>query len=127
MSKKLIPDCVGPYSHSSDAENLVFFSGQLGLDPGTNNLKSSFAEQLDQILKNIEALLASQNLTRKNIIKTTIFMTDLKDFTQVNDAYKKFFQEPYPARSTIQVAALPKGALIEIELIASRQQQVKDW
>ncbi|MEI8348385.1 MAG: Rid family detoxifying hydrolase [Pseudomonadota bacterium] len=120
MAVKTIPDCLGPYSHVVESNGLAFFSGQLGIDPNTNNLRPTCKEQLDQILINMDALLTSINLKRSHIIKSTIFLADLNDFALVNEAYKMFFQTPYPARSTIQVAALPKGAKIEIEFIGKK-------
>lgn len=124
MEKKIIntnnaPAAVGTYSQGVIHNNLYFFSGQIGLDPQTSELKKTFSEQLEQILKNIEALCLSCKLSRENIIKTTIFMTDLNQFSEVNKAYENYFSKPYPARSTVQVSALPKNALIEIEVIAA--------
>ncbi len=123
MEKKIIetegaPSAVGAYSQGVKFGNTFYFSGMLGIDPKTNTMKQSFEEQLDQILKNIDALLKSQALTRDNVIKTTIFMKDLSDFTQVNEAYQNYFSTPYPARSCIEAARLPKDALVEIEVIA---------
>lgn len=125
MEKNIIqtdkaPEAVGTYSQGVEFNGVYYFSGQIGLDPKTMTLKESFEQQTQQILKNIDGLLESQNLTRENIIKTTIFLTDLSRFSAVNEAYVEFFTEPYPARSCVQVPALPKGADIEIEVIASR-------
>lgn len=114
------PAAVGTYSQGVELGGVYYFSGQIGLDPATMNMAQDFDGQLKQILKNITGLLESQDLNISNIIKTTIFMTDLKEFSKVNEAYEKFFEKPYPARSTVQVSALPKGALIEIEVIAAR-------
>ena len=83
-------------------------------------MAAGFDGQLENIMKNIDGLLTSQGLTRENIIKTTVFMTDLAQFGKVNEAYTKFFTAPYPARSTVQVAALPKGAVVEIEVVAAK-------
>ena len=99
---------------------MFYFSGQIGLDAKTGELASGFDAQLENVLKNIDGLLESQGLNRTNIIKTTIFMTDLSQFGKINEAYTKFFQAPYPARSTVQVSALPKGAVVEIEVIAAK-------
>ncbi len=125
MNKKIIqtdlaPEAVGTYSQGVEYNGVLYFSGQIGLDPKTMELKESFEEQTEQILKNIDGLLESQGLTRENIIKTSIFLTDLAKFGSVNQAYIDYFKEPYPARSCVQVPALPKGALIEIEVIAAR-------
>jgi 2-iminobutanoate/2-iminopropanoate deaminase len=83
-------------------------------------MQKGFDAQLEQVMKNIDGLLQSQDLNRSHIIKTTVFMTDLAEFSKVNEAYTKFFQAPFPARSTVQVAALPKGAVVEIEVIAAK-------
>ena len=115
----LAPEAVGTYSQGTIHHGVYYFSGQIGIDPKTNEMSSDFDQQLSQIMKNIDGLLKSQNLTRENIIKTSIFLTDLNNFAKVNQAYIDFFSEPYPARSCIQAAALPKGALVEIEVMAA--------
>jgi 2-iminobutanoate/2-iminopropanoate deaminase len=125
FEKKIIntdkaPAAVGTYSQGVFHNGVYYFSGQIGLDAKTGEMPEGFDAQLDNILKNIDGLLTSQDLTRENIIKTTIFMTDLAQFGKVNEAYTKFFQAPYPARSTVQVSALPKGAVVEIEVIAAK-------
>lgn len=125
MNKKIIstdkaPKAVGTYSQGVEVNGTFYFSGQIGLEPTSMNLAEGFSAQLDQVLKNIDGLLTSCELKRENIIKTTIFMTDLTEFQKVNTAYEKYFKSPYPARSTVQVSALPKGAVIEIEVIAVR-------
>lgn len=120
ITTNLAPAAVGTYSQGVEVNDILYFSGQIGLDPKTMTMKESFQEQLDQILKNIDGLLESQDLKRENIIKTSIFMTDLAQFDLVNSAYINYFSEPYPARSCIQAAALPKAASIEIEVIATR-------
>ena len=112
------PKAIGAYSQGMEHNGIWYFSGQIGLDPKTMLLRTGFEEQLDQVLHNMDQLVLSQNLTRKNIIKTTIFLVDLACFPLVNKAYEKFFSPPYPARSCVQVSALPKDALIEIEMIA---------
>ncbi len=123
-SRKIIktdkaPAAVGTYSQGVSLNGTYYFSGQIGLDPANGSLKEGFEAQLQQVLDNIDGLLAACDLTRAHILKTTIFMTDLAQFAKVNQAYEKFFAQPYPARSCVQVPALPKGALIEIEVIAA--------
>ena len=115
------PKAVGTYSQGIEINGTFYFSGMLGFIPETMELPSDFETQLQQIMFNIDAIITSQNLTKKNIIKTTIFMTDLKMFPKVNQTYQDFFGELeyFPARSCIEVSALPKDALIEIEVIAS--------
>jgi 2-iminobutanoate/2-iminopropanoate deaminase len=120
ISTDKAPAAVGTYSQGVFHNGVFYFSGQIGLDAKTGELASGFDAQLENVLKNIDGLLTSQGLTRKNIIKTTIFMTDLAQFGKVNEAYIKFFTAPYPARSTVQVSALPKGAVVEIEVIAAK-------
>lgn len=114
------PAAVGTYSQGTFHNGVYYFSGQIGLDAKTGEMAQGFDAQLEAILKNIDGLLQSQDLTRENIIKTTIFMTDLAQFGKVNEAYTKFFTAPYPARSTVQVSALPKGAVVEIEVVAAK-------
>lgn len=121
ISTDLAPSAVGTYSQGVLCNGLYYFSGQIGLDLKTGEMPPSFSEQLTNVLKNIDGLLSSQNLTRDHIIKTTIFMTDLNDFDKVNKAYIDFFKAPFPARSTVQVSALPKGAVVEIEVLAAAQ------
>ena len=123
MSKKIIsttkaPPAVGTYSQGVEYRGVFYFSGLIGLCPQTHQLQESFSAQLHQILENLDGLLESQNLNREKIIKTTLFLTDLRCFEEVNQAYKKYFQGPFPARSCVEVSALPKGAQVEIEVIA---------
>ena len=114
------PAAVGTYSQGVVHNGVWYFSGQIGLDAKTGEMANGFDAQLETVMKNIDGLLQSQDLTRANIIKTTIFMTDLAQFGKVNEAYTKFFTAPYPARSTVQVSALPKGAVVEIEVVAAK-------
>lgn len=125
FDKKIIstdkaPAAVGTYSQGVFHNGVYYFSGQIGLDAKTGEMANGFDAQLETVMKNIDGLLQSQDLTRANIIKTTIFMTDLAQFGKVNEAYVKFFTAPYPARSTVQVSALPKGAVVEIEVVAAK-------
>jgi 2-iminobutanoate/2-iminopropanoate deaminase len=114
------PAAVGTYSQGVFHNGVYYFSGQIGLDAKTGEMANGFDAQLETVMKNIDGLLQSQDLTRANVIKTTIFMTDLSQFGKVNESYTKFFTVPYPARSTVQVSALPKGAVVEIEVIAAK-------
>lgn len=125
ITTKKAPEAIGTYSQGVAIDNMYYFSGQIGLEPKTMTMKDSFEEQLNQILKNIDGLLESQNLDKTDIIKTTIFLTDLKKFSLINDAYKNYFKDPYPARSCVEVSALPKGAEVEIEVIASKNSKSK--
>lgn len=126
MSKSIVetdlaPGAVGTYSQGVELNGTYFFSGQIGIDPKSSTLVEGFEAQTKQIMNNIDGLLQSCDLQRENIIKTSIFLTDLGNFSKVNDAYVEYFQEPYPARSCVEVSALPKGALVEIEVIAARE------
>ena len=125
MSKEIIftdkaPAPIGPYSQAVLSSDTLYVSGQIGIDPKTSNLVEGFEAQTKQIMKNIDGLLESCSITREHIIKTSIFVTDLANFGKVNEAYIEYFTEPYPARSCVQVPALPKGALVEIEVIAAK-------
>lgn len=110
---------VGPYNHAVRIGNLLFCSGQIPLDPATGNLVSGdIKAQAARALENIRAILDDQKLTFANVVKSTVFLTNLGDFAGMNEVYAKYFAADFPARSTIQVAALPKGASVEIEVIA---------
>ncbi len=115
------PKAVGTYSQGVEINGTFYFSGQIGINPETSQMVSTgFKHELEQILKNIDHLLKGCDLTRENIFKTTIFLTDLKNFSLVNEAYTKFFSLPYPARSCVEVSRLPKDALVEIEVLAHK-------
>ena len=116
----LAPSAVGTYSQGVEYQGVYYFSGQIGIDPKTGELKEGFDAQVKQIMKNIDGLLKSCSITREHILKTSIFVTDLGNFNLVNDAYVEFFSEPYPARSCVEVPNLPKGAVVEIEVIAAK-------
>lgn len=120
ISTDKAPAAVGTYSQGVEHNGVYYFSGQIGIDPKTSNLKEGFDNQIKQIMANIDGLLESCQITRSHIIKTSIFVTDLANFSKVNDEYVKFFEQPYPARSCVEVPALPKGALVEIEVIAAK-------
>lgn len=127
MSKKQIitsdkaPKAIGPYSVAVTFENLVFASGQLGLDPATGNLVEGGVEaETRQALKNLTNVLEAAGANLDTVLKTTIFLRDMGDFATVNTVYGQFFTANPPARSTVQVAALPKGGAVEIEAVACR-------
>jgi 2-iminobutanoate/2-iminopropanoate deaminase len=117
---KNAPAPIGPYSQAVEANGFIFCSGQIPLDLAGNLIAGDAKVQAEQIMKNIEAVLTAAGVEFKNIIKTNIFLTDMKDFGAVNEVYGRFFKENPPARSTIAVAALPKGAQVEIEVTAIR-------
>ena len=119
ISTDKAPSAIGPYSQAIIANGMLFTSGQLPIDPKTNEFAGNDIEsQAKQCMENIKAILESENLQMSKIIKTTIFLTDLGTFAKVNEIYARYFKENPPSRSTVQVAALPKGAMIEIEAIA---------
>ena len=124
MSKQVIqsseaPKAIGPYSPGIKAGGLLFLSGQIPLDPVTGEIVGTdTASQADRVLKNIVALLKAEGKTTADAVKTVIYLTDLADFAAVNEVYAKYFSEPYPARTTIQVAGLPRGARVEIDVTA---------
>ncbi|MNZ51462.1 putative reactive intermediate deaminase TdcF [compost metagenome] len=112
------PKAIGPYSQAVKVGELLFTSGQLGLDPATGELPATIEEQTKQSLNNVKAIVEAAGSSMGGIIKTTVFLKDMNDFQVVNEIYSSFFAEPYPARSAVQVARLPKDALVEIEVIA---------
>lgn len=112
---------VGPYSHAVDAGSLVYLSGQTPLDPVTGRLaEGGIGEQTDRCLSNLFAVLEAAGLTPDHVVKANVFLADMADFPAMNEAYARRFASPYPARSTIGVAALPLGARVEIELVARK-------
>ncbi len=120
VATKDAPAAIGPYSQAIEIDGFVFCSGQLGFDPLTGKLPEGIGDQAEQALLNLEAVLAAAGLTMADVVKTSIFLADLSHFGQVNATYSRHIVEPAPARSTVQVAALPANALIEIEAIARR-------
>ncbi len=121
ISAQNAPAAVGPYVHAVKAGDFVFTSGQLGLDPATGTLPEGVEAQADQAIRNIQTVLAAADLTLADVIKTTVFLADMNDFAAINAIYAKYFTGETPARSCVQAAALPKGGLFEIEVIAVKQ------
>jgi 2-iminobutanoate/2-iminopropanoate deaminase len=114
------PAAIGPYSQAIAIDGLLFCSGQLGLDPATGNLVEGVEAQAERVMLNLRAVLDAAGATFADVVKTTIFLADIDDFAVVNAVYGRFMPDPPPARSTVQVAALPKGGRVEIEAIARR-------
>ena len=112
------PGAIGPYSQGIDIGNMIFFSGQIPLDPETGVMPEGIEAQTRRVLDNVKGLLESQGLTFKNVVKTTVYLDNIDDFATMNGIYAEYFEEPYPARSAVEVAKLPKGALLEVEVIA---------
>jgi len=116
------PAAIGPYSQAIKADRMVFLSGQIALDPSNGQLLAGGVEvQARQAFTNLAAVAEAAGATLANAVKLTLFLTDLKDFSTVNAVMQEFFQPPYPARSTIEVSALPRGACFEVEAILLRQ------
>jgi 2-iminobutanoate/2-iminopropanoate deaminase len=114
------PAAVGPYSQAIALGNLLFCAGQIPLDPATGEIVGTdVTAQTERVCQNISAVLQANDMTFTNVVKTTVFLTDLANFAAMNAVYSKYFREPFPARSTIQVAGLPKGAQVEIEVTAA--------
>ena len=124
MMKKVIsttkaPAAIGPYSQAIQIGNLVYTSGQIPIDPATGVfVEGGIREQTRQSLLNVKAILEEAGLTMSDVVKTTVFLADMNDFADMNAVYAEFFAEPYPARSAVAVKMLPKGALVEIEVVA---------
>jgi 2-iminobutanoate/2-iminopropanoate deaminase len=112
------PGAIGPYSQAIRSGGLVFTAGQVGADPGSGELADGIAAQAERALRNLTAVLDAAGSSLDRVVKTTIFLIDMADFATVNEVYSGHFSSPYPARSTVAVAALPKAALVEIEAIA---------
>lgn len=113
------PSAIGPYSQAIQVGNIIYTSGQIPIDPATGSLvEGGIKEQTRQSLLNVKAILEEAGLTMGNVVKTTVFMADMNDFADMNAVYAEFFAEPYPARSAVAVKTLPKGALVEIEVVA---------
>ena len=120
ISTHQAPAAIGPYSQAIRVGNLLYTSGQIPINPATGNfVEGGIKEQTRQSLTNIKAILEEAGLTMAHVVKTTVFMADMNDFADMNTVYAEFFAEPYPARSAVAVKTLPKGALVEIEVVAA--------
>lgn len=119
VSTSTAPAAIGPYSQAVIANGFLFLSGQIPISPETGNVPDGIEAQTQQVLKNMSAILASVNLSTENVVKTTIFLKNMDDFATVNSIYASYFPANPPARSTVQIARLPKDVLIEIEAIAA--------
>jgi 2-iminobutanoate/2-iminopropanoate deaminase len=121
VSTKEAPAAIGPYSQGIRIGNLLFLSGQISIDPKTNQMNSgSVEEQTKQALDNLDAVLKANGMSMENVVNTTVFLKDVNDFGKMNAVYGTFFKEKPPARATVQVARLPRDALVEISAIASK-------
>ena len=121
ISTTKAPAAIGPYSQAIQVGDLIYTSGQLPIDPATGALApGAIQEQTRQALLNVQAILAEAGLTMQQVVKTTVFLADMNDFAAMNAVYAEFFTQPFPARSAVAVKALPKGALVETEVVAAR-------
>ena len=120
ISTSNAPGAIGPYSQAIDAGAFVITSGQLPIDPRTGEMPADITAQTTQSLENVKAVLEAAGLTMDNIVKTTVFLADMGDFAAMNAVYAQYFTAPFPGRSAVAVRTLPKGALVEIEALATR-------
>ena len=120
ISTTAAPGAIGPYSQAIDTGTVVFISGQIPVNPADGTIPSSIEDQTAQSIANITAILREAGLTLDNVVKTTVFLTDMNDFAAMNSVYANKFKSPYPARSAVAVKELPKKVLVEIEVIAVR-------
>ncbi|AMM91463.1 RidA family protein [Peribacillus sp. SIMBA_075] len=118
ISTNNAPSAIGPYSQAVKMGDFLFVSGQLPINPSTNEMPESVAEQTKQSLENVKAILEAAGSDLQHVLKTTVFLKDMNTFTKMNEVYQSYFTENYPARSAVEVARLPKEALVEIEVIA---------
>ena len=118
VATKNAPAAIGPYSQAQIVNGLVYTSGQIGIDPAVGALVEGLDAQANQVFKNLNELLKAAGSDMSKVIKTTVFIKDMNDFAKVNEIYAKYFTEPFPARSCVEVARLPKDALVECEVIA---------
>lgn len=124
VSAKKVPAAIGPYSQAVKVGDFIFCSGQVGKDPKTNSfVKGGIESQTRQVLENLKAVLEGAGANLSDVVKTTVYLKDVTDFPKMNEVYASYFQKPYPARATVEVARLPQDALIEIECIARSKNQ----
>lgn len=121
ISTQNAPAAIGPYSQAIEVNGFVYASGQLPIDPATSAFpEGGVKEQTRQSILNVKAILEEAGLALSNVVKTTVYLADMGDFAAMNEVYSQFFAQPFPARSAIAVKALPKGALVEVEVVAAR-------
>ena len=119
IKTEFAPAAIGPYSQAICAGNMVFVSGQLGINPETGELvEGGIGPQTQQALENVKSILSAEALTLKNVVQVQVFLADIRDFAAMNEIYAKYFTHPYPSRAAFQVAALPKGGIVEIMAVA---------
>ena len=127
VSSDEAPQAIGPYSQAVKAGNFIFCAGQVGKDPKTNKfVEGGIEAQTKQVLKNLESVLNAAGAALDDVVKTNVYLQNVEDFPKMNEVYAKFFEEPYPARATIEAGRLPQDALVEIDCIAQFQQKGDD-
>ena len=119
ISTTAAPGAIGPYSQAIDTGSMLYASGQIPINPATGEITEGITAQTAQALANVKAILEAAGLTTANVVKTTVFLADMNDFAAMNEVYASVFEPPYPARSAVAVRALPKGVLVEVEVIAA--------
>ena len=125
ISTNKAPAAIGPYSQAVWAGNLLFASGQIPIDPATGDIVAGDVQaQANQCLKNVKAILESAKLDFENVVKATVFIKDMNDFAAINEVYAQYFTAPFPARSRVEVARLPRDILVEVEVIAKKEAEV---
>lgn len=125
MTKKIIhtnmaPEAIGPYSQAIEINGFVYTSGQIGLNPETGEMVNGVEAQAHQVMKNVSSILKAAGTENKNIVKAMIFLQNMDDFSLVNEIYASYLEEPYPARSAVEISKMPKGAMVEVEVIATK-------
>jgi reactive intermediate/imine deaminase len=115
ISTPQAPAAIGPYSQAVRADNTLYLSGQIGLNPATMEMVEGIDAQIEQVLSNLQAVIAAAGADLSQVVRLTVYLTDLGNFTKVNEAMSRIFQAPYPARAAVGVASLPRGALVEID------------
>ncbi len=115
------PAAIGPYSQAIEVNGMVYTSGVIPVDPATGNIPEGSVAQADQAFKNMSNLLEAAGTSMANVVKTTVFIKEMNDFAAINEVYAKYFPEPYPSRSCVEVARLPKDVMLEIEVIATKK------
>jgi 2-iminobutanoate/2-iminopropanoate deaminase len=114
------PEAIGPYAQAVEIDSFIYTSGQIGLDPATGEMVEGLENQAHQVMRNVTAILEAAEVDTGNIIKAMIFLQNMDDFSVVNEIYASYLESPYPARSAVEVARMPKGALVEVEVIAKK-------
>ena len=120
ISTNKAPAAIGPYSQAIEVNGMVYTSGVIPVDPATGNIPEGSVAQADQAFKNMSNLLEAAGTSMANVVKTTVFIKEMNDFAAINEVYAKYFPEPYPSRSCVEVARLPKDVMLEIEVIATK-------